>query len=301
MSTFSARTAPWSATDPPRRTSAPPIQVGSGGTADQRDALAFIKNVLGEFGLEDLASWAWDQIINGVGSEELLINLRETSQYQARFPAMRERATKGLPGISERDYIDYETNVRQMMMEAGLPPGFYDQASDFKDFLVKDVSIREVQERIVEGYRRVGEAPAEVRAAFGTYFGPASDAALAAFFLDPDRALPLLEDQVRTAEAGGYGQRFGFALDEEWASRLGRERLSADQLQAGFGQARTMGYFADRLGQDRNTAVDATFGMDPVTAERLGDEQQRLAAEGSKGSSRASVGNEGVLGGSYRA
>ena len=39
-----------------------------------------------------------------------------------------------------REYLATERSYRQIMQEAGVPTGFYDQTSDFTKFLASDIS-----------------------------------------------------------------------------------------------------------------------------------------------------------------
>ena len=67
---------------------------------DQRDALAYIKEVLETYGLGSEADWAWEEIISGKGKEQIFQDLRQRDAYKARFSGMQIRRDNGLAAIS---------------------------------------------------------------------------------------------------------------------------------------------------------------------------------------------------------
>lgn len=200
----------------------------------QENARDYLTSVLERYGLSGLGDWAWEQIQAGHTNERILQDLRETSQYKQRFVGMEARRAAGLPAISESEYIGYETSVRQLMRAAGMPADFYDAPQDFADFIGQDVSVAEMQSRINEGFLAASQAPAEVRQQLRDLYG-VGEAQLTAFFLDPDRALPLIERQWAAAKVSGAAVTTGYgALNQTEAERLASVGVTGEQAAEGF-------------------------------------------------------------------
>src|SRR5690606_25123415 len=194
--------------------------------------------------------------------------------------------------------LAYETQARQLMRAAGLPPGFWDEPSDFRRLIANDVSIAELAERINEGYLRVARADQTVRDAFASMFGPSGDAALAALFLDPERALPALQRQAGAAEFGGAGLRFGFTVDRDLALRASDLGLQS-RASEGFATLHAIrGLFNETVTEREDLraereGVEAVFGISGESQEAVRRRQStRLAAFA--GDSGINVGRRGA-------
>lgn len=194
----------------------------SQGTAAQRDALAVITSTLGQVGMSGLAPWIWDRIIEGKSDAEIYAELRETPLWKDRFGLYNESRRKaGLQAMSEAEIYAYEQGVRALLRQWDLPEGFFDQATDIAFLAGNNISLSELNDRIAEGFGRVTTLPPEVRGYFADIYGPGSDAALAAMFLDPEAALPVLERKVNASVVGGIGRRYGFDIGQGRAEDLG--------------------------------------------------------------------------------
>ena len=76
------------------------------------------------------------------------INLRDTSQYKARFPAMQQLIQRG-QAIDEMTYIAQERAYRAVLSANELPTGFYDSPDDYAKFIANDVSAKELEDRVL--------------------------------------------------------------------------------------------------------------------------------------------------------
>lgn len=173
------------------------------------------------------AGWLADQLRQGYDSiDELMLNLQATDVFRDRFGIISDqqaRAAKGEPVyvMSPSEVIEYEQRASQMMRAANMPEWFYDQPSDFHALMRRDMSLQELETRIVQTYEYVQNAPPEVRAKFSEYYGIGQgDAALAAYVLDPERTAANLERARRTAYTAGLGQRYDLALSQATAERI---------------------------------------------------------------------------------
>lgn len=197
----------------------------------QRNAYADFQQVLNRYGLGSMAEKTWKYIVeNGTeNTNQLMIWLYEQDEFKTRFPALAKLQSENR-AISPEEYINLERGYAQVMRSAGLDQQFFDNPSDFTELISNDVSVNEFQQRIEEGFKRVSTASPLVRDAFSRYFGVQGDNALAAFFIDPDRALPALNRMVTQSEiAAGFAEA-GMALDVDYSARmadLGFDRKSA--------------------------------------------------------------------------
>ena len=122
------------------------------------------------------------------------------------------------------------------MRGAGLSANFFDDPTDFTSLIENDVSQAEFQERIDSGFKKVAMAEPAVRDAFRQYFGVEGDAALAAFFIDPDRSAPNLTKAAQMAELGGAASTMGVQMNADYAAKLTSMGVSEAQALAGFRQ-----------------------------------------------------------------
>ena len=263
------------------------------------DAKARIMSVLGEYGLESLGDWVWQQLLEGRSDAEIMQDVRLTPEFKARFPAIEARTKAGLPPLSPGEYVSYERQARQIMRAAGLPETFYDTADDFTNYLSGDVSISELNDRIQMGRQAVFEAPPEVRDALMRDYG-ATEGELTAFFLDPDRALPLVEKQWRAAQISGAGTRTGFATTRQQNDRLADLGVTAEQAQQGFGvlgDSRELFASIDRTEDviDADTQLGAVFEGNSAAQRRI--EQRRAKRKAAfQGGGSFAASQTGVVG-----
>lgn len=230
------------------------------GTAEQQSARALIRTVLGQFGLDALADRLWQQYFAGAPLEQVFLDLRTTPEYKARFPAMDVLAKKGR-AITEAQYIGYEQQAVELYRRFGLPSGFYDQPADFATLIGGEVSIAELADRVQLASAASMTAPPEVRAKLQRFGLGAGD--LVAYWLDPDKALPLLQQQFAAATIGAASARTGFGLlTADEAERLAQLGVTQQEAVQGFAAL---------------AASTELFGALPGTAETAIGREQQLA------------------------
>lgn len=282
---------------------------GTGGTtsgprAGDRDSLARLRQLFATYGLPStLGDWAWGELQKGVGESEITLSLYDRPEFKTRFPALDARRAKNLPPITPAEYIAYEGARRQLMMSAGLPPGFYDDPADATDDIASDRSINEIANRIQTGFTAVKSAPVEVRDAFTRFFGADGDSALAAVALDQTRSLTALEKVVASSTAAGMGWRHNVRIDKAQAERLGDRGLSAQAYDQGFRQVAQLGSLYDEsVGENtdftaQGVGVDAAFGDVAAQDQLVGRINQRTnrSKQGTAGFGAAS-GDRGAYG-----
>ena len=235
-----------------------PGSASTGSPDPNNDANAILQNELASWGLADLAPLAMGWITDGQGIDQIMFNIRQTPQYAQRFPGMALRKAAGLPAISEAQYTQYEDQSAQIMRAAGIPADFYSSRSEIGSLIGSDVSASELNERVQKGYVAATQAPQDVRDHLSAYYG-IDTGHLAAYYLDPTKALPLLERQMQTAQIGAQATRTGYGdINLTTADQLAGLGVSDNAAQKGFTNlAHEAQLFTSLPGQE-STAIDQT-------------------------------------------
>jgi hypothetical protein len=250
------------------------------------DARTTIRAVLSTFGLEDLADVVYGEYaaerVNINNPDAVIFSIRNTQQYQKRFAANAKRVAKGLPELDVASYIGLENQYRDLMRANGMPPDFYDTLTDFEKLIEGDVSVVELQSRITQGYRKVSESDPEVKRQMRELYN-VDEAGLAAYFLDPTRAAPLLERQAKAAQVSARArEQAGFQLTALSAEDLIARGYTPDEAQQAFTQAGQLaGLYTEMGGEQALTEaqkIGAAFGYDVAATQAL--EQRKRARLG---------------------
>lgn len=202
-------------------------------TGEKRDAFMAINNLFSSYGLQSLAGRIFEYIQNGYSAETISILLQDTTEYKQRFAGNEIRKQKGLPVLSPAEYLSTESSYRQLMRQAGLPVGFYDQASDFNDFIGKDVSPTELKSRVDLASQATALASPEYKGALQRMYG-IDEGTLTAYFLDEERSLPILQKQAAAAQIGAEALRRGLGVTER-AEEYALAGVTAQQAAQAYG------------------------------------------------------------------
>jgi hypothetical protein len=190
---------------------------------------------LGELGAKAYAYW---KSLGGSASmEDLNIWLQGQPEYETRFPGMKYLADQGL-AWTPAQYITYERAIRQNLV--GLPDSFFDSHDDFGEFIKKGWSPDEIGQAVTQARDAVLTMPPETRAALSRWENQngtiLTDGELAALWIDPDVALPIVEARAKAAATAGAATRVGFTstfgdeLTEAEATRLTQAGAGAEAL-----------------------------------------------------------------------
>lgn len=221
---------------------------GGGGEAPERDymreyyeslerqrktnAIAVIRGVLSQYGLESLYSKIVEYVQNGYDADAVMALIRTTPEYKQRFPAMDALAKKGR-AISEAEYINYEQTASGLERRYGLPGGML--MGKVTDLLSNEVSATELNDRVVLASAASIQAPQDLRDTFQRFYG-IDQGGLTAYFLDPTVATPLLEKRYGTAIIGREAAAQGVGLDVYGAENLQSLGITQEQARQGFGE-----------------------------------------------------------------
>lgn len=202
---------------------------------EDRDAFLFITSLFKSYGLESLSKKIFEYVKNGYGADTIQILLQDTPEYKQRFAGNEERKKRGLPVLSPAEYLSAESSIQSAFRAAGLPTGFYDSPNDFADFIGKNVSPTELQSRVELASQATALAAPSYREALKKLYG-IDEKLLTAYFLDPNKALPLLQKQAAAATIGAEAQKRGFyssaAKLEEYAAQGVTQQAAAQAFEA---------------------------------------------------------------------
>lgn len=257
-------------------------------TGQDADAFAVIQNILKEYGLESLSNNVIDFIQNGYGNDTIQLLIQETPEYKQRFSANEVRRQQGLPVLSPGEYLSLESAYRQVMSAAGLPPGYYDNPSDFTDLISRDLSPTEVQQRVQTASSLINNANPEALAYYRQFY---TQGDLIAYALDPTKATTVLERQATAAKAAATADVNGVQIDQSLAEQIAATGASDSALQQGFGAAGALAgglqHLSDIYGGDYTSADAAkeVFLSDPAATKKRKQlaSQQRAQFSGSSG------------------
>lgn len=254
--------------------------------AQDKTAKGIITNMLHDWGLDALGEWAWRRW-KETGSVDLLkMEMEDRPEYKARFAGRLALRDKGVQ-MSEAEQISYERSAHDLMRQAGMPPGFYNQWQDYTDVIANGVSVAELSQRVNDAFLKVTMAPPAVRDAMAEYYGAGSDSALAALALDTSKAAPVIMRQIAVAEAGGFlaqqNVQIGRTLAEKAAEATGYQEGLIHQGAQQVGEWNAQGVFNARFGEDGTdiaTGLDAGFSQDAQAMRDIQRQQEQRAASG---------------------
>ena len=226
----------------------------------QQNAIATMKALLTDYGLTALYDRVVGFIKDGYDADAVSVLIRTTPEYKQRFPAMEALGKKGR-AISEAEYIDYERTASTLERRYGLPDGML--MGNVTDLLTNEVSASELNDRVLLASAAAIQAPDDVKNTFMDYYG-ISDGGLTAYFLDPEKATPLLEKQYATSLIGVEAARQGIGMDVYGSENLQALGVTQEQARQGFGQvARGMSLTQGRGDVvNQQQLISGTFAQD---------------------------------------
>lgn len=278
----------------------------------QRDAFVALNTLFTSYGLGTLAPKIFDFIKQGYSADTISLLLQQTNEYKQRFAGNELRRKAGLAVLQPAEYLATEASYRQILSSAGMPKGFYDQTSDFVNWIGGDVSPTEVQDRVNMALQFSTNANPAAKEALKQLYG-IDDTGVAAYFLDSKRAEPLLKKQAAAAEIGAAALQAGFNVDKGYFESFATEGITAGQAQQSFamladtyqplkniaarygedwtqGEAERDVFEPGHMGQASGFTTDYTSEGPSEKAARLKSQERALFA-GQQGSSTMGLGN----------
>jgi LysM repeat protein len=205
---------------------------------------------------------------------QVLNSIYNSQAYKTRFAAneaIKKRMAdgKGRPGdrlLTPYEYIQTEKAYEEILREAGLPTGFYDQQEDFTNFISAGISTAELTDRVNIARNALNNADEGIKTALKDYYGLTNED-LTAYLLDKDRAINLIDSRFKytteeakkmytSAEIGGAALRAGQMSDKAFAEEI-YTAGKAGQAESAFQTAATqqrdyrrlMGLYGETAGE----------------------------------------------------
>lgn len=271
---------------------------GNGGGGDDTatptvsmDAKATLASVLRLYGLDTLSPVLWDKYAKGEfdieDEDSMLFSIKEEQAYKDRFAANEARKARGLTELTPATYLSLERTYRETLAANGLPAGFYDAPSDFQKLIEGDVAVSELNNRLKDAYSVIRDADQTVVNKLRTEYG-IGDGELLAYFIDPERARPMLSsaDYKRQAQAAVFmGRAQGMAginLQRGQAEELARLGVTTAEAEKAFTTISQMNELR-RANPNEMQLTDAELvaaatGTDTAAAKKLEDIKNRRKA-----------------------
>jgi hypothetical protein len=258
---------------------------------DTQDAVAYLEELLASYGLQSLGAWAYERVIAGDTPAMIRQQLWEQPAFKKRFKVIFDRRSKGLSAISVNEVIDYERKGRQLLQAAGLPSGFYDTPDDFYNFLLNDISLSELNDRVNIAKEYTYNIDATTRAEIQRLYG-LTDGDFTAHALDPQRAVPILQNKFTSARTAATSIRSGYGqlniTEAERLTQLGVDPNSAAQGFAALVQSRQLfnalpGLETAEQAITREEQLGAAFGGSETARQKLARRGETRAAAGKGG------------------
>jgi hypothetical protein len=201
-------------------------------SGSNRDAFVALETLFTSYGLGSLVNNIFNFIQQGYSQDTITLLLQQTPQYQQRFAGNAIRQKNGLAVLSPADYLATEASYYQVVKSAGLPASFYDQPSDWVQWIGSDVSPTEVQSRVQMAQTATEQAPADLVQALGQMGVPQSS--LVSYFLDDTKALPILQQQFNAAQIGAAALRNNLVMDPARATMMANMGITQDQANTAY-------------------------------------------------------------------
>jgi hypothetical protein len=159
----------------------------------------------------------------------LIPEIEKTAAFKARFPGYEAfKANHQGQAINLATYRSLEIAYTDILRNAGMPAGFYDDHADFGQWIAKGVSPEELQRRVDLALDAAKGVDPTMRNLMARFYG-LSTGDVAAYFLDPNRARDTIEHQYASAGVASWAARSGFAVND--MARY--EQLVADGITVG--------------------------------------------------------------------
>jgi hypothetical protein len=208
------------------------------------NVLTTLRGLMNEYGLTGLMGDIEGWVRSGLEGDAVMALVRDSESYKQRFPAMAALRGKNR-AISESAYIEFERATAGLERQFGLPAGMLGQDAITR-LLTNEVSERELEQRVVMAATAAYQVDALVKNQFRDFYG-IGEGGLAAYFLDPDRATPLLNKQFVSAQIGAEAARQDIQIGVGLAEDLQLMGVDTEQARQGFGRvSQQMGLTAGR-------------------------------------------------------
>lgn len=253
----------------PKGTGDPLLDELQGLPGQERDAYAALKTLFDSYGLGTLAPKILNYLQDGFGSDTITVLLQQTPEYKARFAGNQQRIKDGLQVLTPAEYLSTEASYKQLLRQNGLTDHF-DNPSNFAEWIGKDVSPTELQDRVNMAVQATTQAPPTVTQYFNQLGIGTGD--LAAYFLNDHSPTPALQLKLNQAQIGGAALQNKLQISAADSLRYAQQGVTYQQAQSAYQRIADILPTAQKLSQIYKSQV-------PVNQQTL--EQQYLGQSGS--------------------
>lgn len=272
----------------------------------EMDAKQIYRAVLRPYKLEGLADKLWEfqgrgMVTPNTSPDVIGYLVKDTPEYQARFPGNVALEAAGKQAWTISEYLSLEQQMKAAMQGSGLPEGFYDSADDFGKFIGGGVAPAEVKRRVDEGFNAVKNANPDVVNQMKELYG-VDEKGLAAYFLDPAKATPILVQQAKAASTASEANRQAqMRLTAQTAEELAAQGITGETAAAGFRQIGAQGELYTPLAGEAGAIsqaeqIGAAFGTNEAARQRVETRrrQRKAAFEGGGSFATSQTGVSGL-------
>jgi hypothetical protein len=276
--------------------------------ADRKSAFQMLEDTFRGYGLDTLANEVRNYMVQGLPYAEGTIRLRQSEAYKTRFAGNQGRIAKGLAAYDPREYLQAEEEYKNLFASAGL--GDLSTQENFSSLIGGAVSLTEAQDRINNVFTRIDNAPAELKAQLGRYFGAygindpsIQRSQLAKSLLLGDTSSQTLERNLQKAQLFTGAARYGLDLPEDRIQNLQQQLESQgvsnflgagmtgfQELSESLQETTRLGSFygAMEKPEEQELEQEAFFGLRSQRRKRL-QETERATFTGQAGTTTQSL------------
>lgn len=257
-----------------------------------------LQQALNRYGLGSLLDWASEALVQGWSEDQIMLELYNRPEFNARFPAIKVRETKGLPPITPEDYLNYEQGVYALNAQWGM--NITKQQID--TMIGNNKSFREAEEVVSIAAAAVFEDTSETRQSLARLYPEITHGDLITYWMNPSANLGTLQTKYRASQLAGAGLSASYGeLTQQQAERLVQAGLDRSSALSGFAELvanedlfrSTIGTEED-IGQDQQ--IELLAGNADIAQQVKRRAESRLAEY--EGSSTFAAGQEGFAVGS---
>jgi len=241
-------------------------------------------------------------------SEGYYLALLDTPTYKERFGNTNAlRIKNGLPALAEGDILTAETNIKKTLQAYGLPEGFYDQPSDFQQFIGSGKSANEIGDTVAAYQTLAKQRDPQAIKDLENYYGIGLGE-ITAHLLDPAKAQPILNTIAQKGTSVIAAKTAGLDTGAaQLANQYGVNALDFTKQAQAYAKSQELaqqaGTLANIYGGNYNLEQGLQESLNAPTAMQAQQERERLsrletsAFSGSAGASKGSLGVEetGIL------
>ena len=168
----------------------------------------------------------------GAQPDTIALTIQNSPAYKARFSGNDARVAAGFSAYSAADYMTAENNYRSILSESGVPDQYQTQ-SFLASLIGKNVGTATLQNYVnMASQLATTQDPYLLQTAYQQYGLTQGD--LIAHFLDPNTAVPVLQQQFAGTQVAAEAARQNLALNQQNALSLAAQGVTQQQAQTGF-------------------------------------------------------------------